>query len=145
MEMVEIHTYSTAQELADEVHDIPAVEGMPSGTRPLKKAADKHGDPHHGDGVGQVHGDVPQGDLLGAPEGGRLGLGGCPRLADAGHLVDVGVGEVLAEEAHAGEGDEGEEVQRHQQVIRHRGGGNQRCRRCRTSCAIAAKFTPPPM
>ena len=41
------------------------------------------------------------------------------------HLVDVGVGEVLAEEAHAGEGDEGEEVQRHQQVIRHGGGGDQ--------------------
>ena len=109
-----------------------------------EQSGDQIGDPHHHHGEGNIHGDILQGNVLPAPEGGRLGLGGALVGLAALDLVDVGVGELTAEEAHPGKGDQHEEVQSHQQVVRHGGRAHHALGDVKLA-AMAVKFTLPPM
>ena len=116
-----------AQELAGEVPEALLEGGRHALRRQgAEEPCDKVGNPHHHHGEGNIHGDILQGNVLPAPEGGRLGFG---LLAGGGaplHLVDMGMWEPGAEEAHPREGDEHEEIQGHEQVVRHGGGGGHR-------------------
>lgn len=88
-----------------------------------EQSGDQVGDPHHHHGESNIHGHVLQGDVLAAPEGGGLGLGVLPAGGALLHFIDMGMGEAAAEEAHSGKGDEDEEIEGHQEVIRHGGRG----------------------
>ena len=103
----------TAKELAHKVGrrlpEIPrhAVQGQGA-----ENPRDQVGRQHHHNRIGQIHGDILQGDVLAAPEGRRLGPGpltGRPPL----HSRNMGMGEAVPEKAHARESRQGEEVESH--------------------------------
>ena len=92
------------------------IPGTAAGEQGLEQAGDDDGNPDNGNGEGQVNGDILQGNLLAAPESRGLSLA-VLALGVLLQIVNEGMGVVLAEETHSGEGNQHEEVQSHQQVI----------------------------